>query len=349
MMTLAACMIVKNEAEHLAGCLESLCDAVNEIVILDTGSSDATLEIARRFTPHVHSSERFDADTKSEDFHFADARNEAKRYATADWLLSIDADERLEAGDLRGYLGGATADVACLIVECDSETDEHTFTGRSLRRWSRSPRMMRNNGTIWQYRIHEVPKHPDTNIGPTIPKHVASLYHVSIGSDVRRAHHQRNLALCQRELRDSRQQRDAAAYGHALYELGASYVALKCWPEAVGAFVAFLAGAKGISSTHQALTRELLAGACLQVTAPTLAERWAREALVYEPQRIDAWMILALSLKLQGRFADAINAAIAAQSLPQPIRHSVADDDAACDAKWLTTFIADCRKAMGYG
>ena len=342
-------MIVKNEASHLAECLESIHSAVDEIIILDTGSSDDTVEIACRFTSKVHRSKQFDANTKPEDFHFGDARNEAKQYVTAEWLLSIDADERLEASDLRTYLRGSSADVACLVVQIDDELCQQTFTGRSLRRASPSPRVMRNNGIAWQYRIHEVPKHASTNTGPVIPADVAYIAHRAIGPDVRRAHHERNVVLCQRELRDSKTLREGGAYGHALYELGGAYVALQCWPEAMGAYIAFLHGVQGLSAQHQALTRVLLATACMHATAPGIAERWAREAIVYEPRSIDAWMIVALSLKIQGRFADAISAAIAAQSIAEPVRSSTGEGDAACDAKWLTMFILDCRKAMGYG
>ena len=87
--TLGVCMIVKNESEVLEKCLESVKD-VDEIVILDTGSTDNTCEIARKYTDKV-----YENTYKWED-HFAKARNKALEYATCDWVLSIDADEVLE-------------------------------------------------------------------------------------------------------------------------------------------------------------------------------------------------------------------------------------------------------------
>lgn len=88
-MRLSLCMIVKNEAENLPRCLESVKDAVDEMVVLDTGSTDSTIEIARSFGAQVDQFEW------REDF--AEARNEALKQVTGDWVLVLDADEVLAA------------------------------------------------------------------------------------------------------------------------------------------------------------------------------------------------------------------------------------------------------------
>ena len=54
MVTISLCMIVKNEEKVLARCLDSVADLVDEIIIVDTGSSDATKEIASRYTDQVY-------------------------------------------------------------------------------------------------------------------------------------------------------------------------------------------------------------------------------------------------------------------------------------------------------
>ncbi len=91
-LRLSLCMIVKDEEEMLPRCLAAVAPAVDEIVIVDTGSSDRTIEIAREFGARVI--ER--AWTGS----FSDARNVSFAEATGDWLMFLDADEVLVEEDV---------------------------------------------------------------------------------------------------------------------------------------------------------------------------------------------------------------------------------------------------------
>ena len=84
------CMIVKNEEKFLEQCLQSALGVVDEMVIIDTGSSDKTVEIALRYTKQV-----FHLDWPGS---FADARNYAISKATGDWVLFMDADEIIHQG-----------------------------------------------------------------------------------------------------------------------------------------------------------------------------------------------------------------------------------------------------------
>jgi glycosyltransferase involved in cell wall biosynthesis len=86
-MSISLCMIVKDEAENLPRCLESVQDLVHECIVVDTGSTDATCDIATRYGARVHSF------TWNNDF--AAARNVSLDYATGDWVLVLDADEVL--------------------------------------------------------------------------------------------------------------------------------------------------------------------------------------------------------------------------------------------------------------
>jgi len=85
--TLSICMIVKNEEEFIEGALESVQDIADQIVILDTGSTDGTIKIAKKYDTEIHYFEWQD--------DFSAARNESIKYAEEDWILWIDADERL--------------------------------------------------------------------------------------------------------------------------------------------------------------------------------------------------------------------------------------------------------------
>lgn len=90
-MELSLCMIVKNEEARLPQCLESVRGAVDEIVIVDTGSTDATREVAGRYAQRV-------VDFAWED-DFAAARNVSFSYATKPYILWLDADDVLERSE----------------------------------------------------------------------------------------------------------------------------------------------------------------------------------------------------------------------------------------------------------
>lgn len=104
-----ATLIVRDEERFLAGCLDSLAGCVDEVVVADTGSTDRTREIARdRGATLVE--HRWTGD-------FAAARNVALDAASGDWILYIDADERVTAwndADLRDVLL-EPATIACTV------------------------------------------------------------------------------------------------------------------------------------------------------------------------------------------------------------------------------------------
>jgi glycosyltransferase involved in cell wall biosynthesis len=98
--TLSLCMIVRDEEEMLPGCLEAIRPFVDEIVVVDTGSSDRTVAIAASFGARVV---HFPWNGS-----FADARNVSLDAATGDWVMYLDADEHLVPEDgpmLRELLG----------------------------------------------------------------------------------------------------------------------------------------------------------------------------------------------------------------------------------------------------
>lgn len=88
---ISLCMIVKNEEDNLLKCLSSVSSLVDEIIILDTGSTDKTKEIAFRFTDKIYDYEW--------DNNFAEARNQSISYAKNDWILVLDADEVVQGFD----------------------------------------------------------------------------------------------------------------------------------------------------------------------------------------------------------------------------------------------------------
>lgn len=95
MITVSLCMIVKNEENVLQRCLDSVAGLMDEIIIVDTGSTDATRQIAQRYTDKVY------------DFtwvnDFAAARNFAFSKATMEYIYSADADEVLDAENRQAF------------------------------------------------------------------------------------------------------------------------------------------------------------------------------------------------------------------------------------------------------
>jgi glycosyltransferase involved in cell wall biosynthesis len=85
-MKITAIIITLNEERKLAGCLESLAGIADEIVIVDSGSTDTTESIARRFTDRFYFNKWPG---------YAGQKNLAAEKASSDWVLSLDADERL--------------------------------------------------------------------------------------------------------------------------------------------------------------------------------------------------------------------------------------------------------------
>ena len=155
MTRLALVMIVKNEARSLARCLQSLRGHVDRMIILDTGSTDATVAIAESFGAEVHHY-RWQDD-------FAAARNAALDHSDADWNLILDADEWLESG--AEALSPATLPalgkapprfVGCLrIVEAERSSDDagmRIFASRIL------PRGVRFAGRVHEQPATELPQ-----------------------------------------------------------------------------------------------------------------------------------------------------------------------------------------------
>ncbi|HEY9761367.1 MAG TPA: tetratricopeptide repeat protein [Trichocoleus sp.] len=89
-MTISLCMIVRDEAVNLAACLQSVKDVADELIVIDTGSTDQTVAIAQAFGAQVHSFKWVN--------DFAAARNAALSYITGDWVLVLDGDESLQPG-----------------------------------------------------------------------------------------------------------------------------------------------------------------------------------------------------------------------------------------------------------
>lgn len=148
MATISLCMIVKNEEQVLGRCLDSVAGAVDEIVVVDTGSGDATKAVAARYTDRVYDFAWID--------DFAAARNFAFSKGTMEYLLWLDADDVLLPGDREGLLElkrTLPADTDVVMMKYHTAFDEGGAPTFSYYR----ERLIRNVGRpLWQGAVHEV-------------------------------------------------------------------------------------------------------------------------------------------------------------------------------------------------
>jgi len=89
--TISLCMITKNEEHFIAQCINSVKELINEIIVVDTGSNDKTVEIAKSFGAKVY--------FRAWDDDFSAPRNLSIAKASGDWILVLDADEAIDSSD----------------------------------------------------------------------------------------------------------------------------------------------------------------------------------------------------------------------------------------------------------
>ncbi|MBM7566469.1 TPR domain-containing glycosyltransferase [Paenibacillus sacheonensis] len=146
-----ACLIVKNEESVIDRCLASIKDVADEIIIIDTGSTDRTREIASAYTEHIYDFEWIN--------DFSAARNEGIRRATSQWVFVIDADEYFppaEAVKLREFLENELPEAglayALSVVNLLGESEQNSTSVST----AEVPRLFPNNQGIYYTRpIHE--------------------------------------------------------------------------------------------------------------------------------------------------------------------------------------------------
>ena len=162
-MRLSLCMIVKDEEEMLPRCLAAAAPAVDEIVIVDTGSSDRTIEIAREFGATVIEREWTGS--------FSDARNVSFDAATGDWLMFLDADEVLVEEDVERLraLRGKTWREAFYLTEISytGELGDGTAATHTALRVFRARPQYRFSGALHEQIAETLPLHIPERIEAT--------------------------------------------------------------------------------------------------------------------------------------------------------------------------------------
>lgn len=194
---ISACYIVRNEEKNLLQSLESIIGQVDEIIVVDTGSEDETVSIAKKYGAKI-------VNIKWQD-DFAAARNAALSQATGEWILFLDADEyftKETAANLRSVVQ-ETQDANLLMIYMQNIDCQ---TGASLLNFY-APRLYRKAaGLHYVGRIHEQLRYNDGLLEPVLfvnPSRL-SLIHTGYTPELSKVKAERNLNLLLGEIKESK-------------------------------------------------------------------------------------------------------------------------------------------------
>ena len=278
---ISLCMIVRDEEQYLDECLKSVKPYVDEMVIVDTGSRDSTVEIARSNGADVSFFEWNDS--------FADARNEYLRHATGEWVIYLDADERLnsldEADCLRKTASAEGVDAYSVPI-----VSHKTAAGRADFDVNYNIRMFRKLPGI--HFVNEVLERVEPFLqkaGATVGRSSFLIEHVgyNIDSSAMNKKIERNLALSRKQL--ERDPDDA----YALYYLGSALLRFDEKEESRQALERALLG-KGLTCWLEALILNLLGFLYFSEHQYDLALAKAKASVTALPHQYTGGLLLGL-------------------------------------------------------
>lgn len=202
MITVSLCMIVKDEEAVLGRCLDSVRDLVDEIIVADTGSHDATKQVAARYTDRIY-------DFAWQD-DFSAARNFSFSKATKEFVMWLDADDVLEDAGRAAFLRlkeRPLDDVDVVMMRYHTAFDE---TGKPVFSYYRERLIRRSIPHQWQGRVHEAVVHS----GRVFYEECAAVTHRS----VKTSYNDRNLRIYEKQAQtEALCPRDQFYYGRELY------------------------------------------------------------------------------------------------------------------------------------
>jgi glycosyltransferase involved in cell wall biosynthesis len=303
--TLSLSMIVKNEEKFLDGCLLSVRGSVDEIVVVDTGSTDATKEIAER-----HGAKVFDFAWNDD---FSAARNYALEQCAGKWILYLDADERLAEGQsalLRRLISSSDVGAYNVVIE-----NPHSLKQGDFRQENAYPRLFRRvPGVRFEGKVHE-------QIWPSllqqklvVKQSALVLHHLgySQGYDMVRQKAERNLGLLRLQLAEHPD--DA----YAAFQVGNSLVVLQRYDEAEPVLMQVVAH-DGLDRTNRASAFNLLAEIAVKRGRLADAVQYCIKSVQLAPRQVMAHWFLSLlyfDLKEYSKAVDALTSVERLLQLP---------------------------------
>lgn len=209
-MKISACYIVKNEEKNLRRSLESIKDCIDELIVVDTGSTDGTMKIAKEFGARI-----YEIPWKDD---FSWAKNVAKEKATGEWVIFLDADEFFSENtrkNIRKIVEQVNEEIDILLVNMDN-IDTDSKDEKILLSFA-APRIYRNLLELtYAGKIHE---HLSINGLPlkynrvqVIPKEKLNLIHTGYASSLSVQKAARNLRILKQELETTKKPEELYAY-----------------------------------------------------------------------------------------------------------------------------------------
>jgi tetratricopeptide (TPR) repeat protein len=298
-------MIVKNEEANLADCLQAVGDFPAEIIVVDTGSTDRTMDIARRFGARVEHFAWID--------DFAAARNESLKYATGEWILWLDADDRILPGELNRLKHAAASNAADGYL-CRMVSPLADGPNPAVNRVYYNLLFRRRPGVRFEGPIHETVTEAMLRQGLTVAYTNITLTHTGYQGDpaALRRKAQRNVRILRQcTARESDTMKWRYHLGVSLYQLGDFAGAIAQLETVVNH------PAPGLN-VHSHLYKAYMLLLSAHTTTPNLekVEATLQRALALFPQRRHGWITAGMLYLRQNRPAAAVAALEKARSLP---------------------------------
>jgi len=283
---ISLCMIVKNEEHNLGRALDSVKDLVDQIIVVDTGSVDLTIPIARRYGADV-----FTMEWKN---NFSAARNESLSNADCEWILVMDADEEIAPESRR--------EIRKLLQNTDAAA-----IGMTVRNFAPAGNLVKYSDDVQVRLFRNRPEYRyeqavHNQISPSIVRAGGRIidlpwviYHYGYMEDTRKKT-ERSLGLIQRELSSDPQNL------YLLFKLGEAYKAIGYESLAKATLLEVLQG------NYQSLPAEILSTICMRLAQIELsedhyiaAEKWSRESLRISSNNPVAMYVLAVASAYLGK------------------------------------------------
>ncbi|MBX2989652.1 MAG: glycosyltransferase [Bacteroidetes bacterium] len=278
--SLSLSMIVKNEEKFLPDCLESVKSIVDEIVIVDTGSTDATKVIAARYGARI-----FDFEWIGD---FSAARNYSLERCTGDWVLYLDADERLTGGQvelLRKLISAGGVGAYNVLIE-----NPHSLRQGNFNQENTYPRLFRRlPGVKFEGKVHEQVWPSLMRLKLAVKRSPLVIHHLGYGQgyDVVKQKAERNLELLKNQL--TAECDDA----YTQFQIGNTLVVLQRYAEAGPVLELALKNGK-LDVTNRASCYNLLAEIEVKRGNIAGAVELCRESLQLAPKQLMAHWFLSL-------------------------------------------------------